>query len=177
VWVEIVAMFSSNFKTLAPVVNGVDCSGTGGSGADYKFIFLRTTGIVGRFNLLAGTGGSGWTFGYPGGTEGPNSDKTPYYGNAPYPFSFAGNPFDGKWHKYWFHAKVGANGSASWWLDGVKQPSFPSLDLSGVTSIYGIALGRNINQGPAVPQSVRWGKITVWNSDPFPDAPNVKDIK
>lgn len=155
VWVELVAMFSANFTTLGPA------SGN----ADYKFFSGRVSGS-GRFMLFCGTYGNGWQYGYPGNDQGTGSDVAGYYGNATYPFILSGSPWDGQWHVYRFHWKVGNPGAAEWWYDGERMPSFPSVDASAGTGIYGLALGRNMNKGQSVAMSLWWGRIRVWNTDP-----------
>jgi len=158
-WVEVAARYQSTWTTLAPSSWG--CT----SNSDYKFFMARVNG-TGRFMLFAGTYGTGWQFGYPGNDEGAGSDTPGYYGNATYPFSITGSPWDGNWHVYRFHYRVGTGGAAEWWYDGVKMPSFENVDASAGTSIYGLGLGRNLNQGPGQPQSIWWGRIVVYKSNP-----------
>ncbi len=158
-WVEIAAKYSANWTTKAPAA--WSCL----SNADYKFAAARVDG-TGRYMLFAGTYGTGWQFGYPGNDEGANSSVSGYYGNAAYPFTTTGNPWDGQWHVYRFHYKVGNPGAAEWWYDGVKMPSFTNVDASGATDIYGVAIGRNLNQGPGQAQSIWWGRIAIWGSNP-----------
>lgn len=146
IWVEVVAQYSSNFTTRAPVEWG--CT----SNPDHKFIFGRTT-PSGRFNLDVGTGGAQWTWGYPG-TE--NNE-----------FGWASSPFDGMWHTYRLHMKTSSagTGAATFWFDGTLTKSFVNITTTG-QSIYGIAIGRNLNQGPASPQSVTIGRVRIWNANP-----------
>ena len=146
VWIEVVSKTTTGFTTRAPAAWA--CA----SNPDYKFIFGRTT-PSGRFNLMLGTGGNQFTFGYPG-----NEDNE--YGMAP------ANPFDGSWHTYRFHLKVGSGtGQAQFWYDGILNKSFSNVTTTA-TSIYGVALGRNLNQGPGVSQGVWIGRVRVWNTDP-----------
>ncbi|HEX4632763.1 MAG TPA: hypothetical protein VH163_02960, partial [Gemmatimonadales bacterium] len=154
-WVEIAARYSANWTTKAPAA--WSCL----SNADYKFAAARVNG-TGRFMLFAGTYGTGWQWGYPGNDEGSNSDTPGVYGNAVWPFSTTGSPWDGQWHVYRFHYKVGNPGAAEWWYDGTKMPSFENVDASLATSIYGVAIGRNLNQGPGQAQSIWWGKVSFW---------------
>ena len=155
IWVEVAARFSNTFTTLGPAAGN----------ADYKFFSARVNGS-GRFMLFNGTYGSGWQWGYPGNDQGANSDVVGYYGNATYPFSLAGNPWDGNWHVYRFHMKVGASGAAEWWYDGTKMPGFANANASVATNIYGLAIGRNMNKGTSHPMSVWWGHIFVYNQNP-----------
>lgn len=158
-WVEVAARYQVNWTTVAP--SSWACT----SNSDYKFFAARVNG-TGRFMLFAGTYGQGWQFGYPGNDEGANSDTPGVYGNSVYPFSTTGNPWDGQWHVYRFHYKVGNPGAAEWWYDGVKMPGFPSVDASVASNIYGLAIGRNMNQGPGQPMSIWWGRIAVYNTNP-----------
>ena len=145
-WLEVVAQYSSNFTTRAPAA--WQCT----SNPDHKFLFGRVT-PSGRFGLHSGTAGGQWTFGYPG-----NEDNE---------FGFATNPYDGQWHTYRIHMKTSAAGSgaARFWMDGVLLKSLVNVTTSG-QSIYGIAIGRNLNQGPGAPQSLTIGRVRVWNTNP-----------
>lgn len=146
IWVEVVAQYSSNFTTRAPAEWG--CT----SNPDHKFIFGRTS-PSGRFNLDVGTGGGQWTWGYPGAE---NNE-----------FGWASSPFDGMWHTYRLHMKTSSTGTgaATFWYDGTLTKSFVNVTTTG-QSIYGIAIGRNLNQGPASPQSVTIGRVRIWNANP-----------
>jgi len=157
VWVEIYVMFSAGFTTLAPAAWG--CT----SNAEYKFIFGHVFPSANRFNLNKGTFGTNWTWGHP--------DDEPGVGGTP-PGSIYGSQSvsDGQWHQYRLHMKVStpngaANGVARFWLDGVLIKEFPNAVINRST-IWGLALGRNMNQGPDHPQSVWWGAIRVWNTSP-----------
>ncbi|HKR55833.1 MAG TPA: hypothetical protein VJS20_06000, partial [Gemmatimonadales bacterium] len=146
VWIEAVIKFQNGFTTVAP--SGWGCT----SAAAYKTVFGRTD--VSRFNLVLGIFGTSYTWGYPGNEE-----------PADFPMTFT--PFDGQWHTYRMHMKLGSGtGAATVMVDGVTVK-----DLSGVTTsasyIYGVALGRNMNQGPGAAQSMWWGKVTIWDQDPL----------
>ena len=144
-WVEVVARFGSNFTTAAPAA--WSCT----SASAYKFVLPRTN--VSRFQLVVGIFASEYTFGYPGNEE-------------PADWSMPWTPFDGNWHVYRMHVKCGSGtGSATLWVDGVLVKDFQNVTTSA-SDIYGIALGRNVNQGPDHAQSVWWGKVTVWDQDP-----------
>lgn len=145
-WLEVVAKYSAGFVTTTPAAWG--CT----SNPDHKFLFGRVT-PTGRFGLHAGTGGGQWTFGYPG-----NEDNE---------FGFASSPFDGQWHTYRIHMKTSTTGTgvARFWFDGVLLKSLVNVSTTG-QSIYGIAIGRNLNQGPAAAQSVTIGRVRIWNLDP-----------
>jgi hypothetical protein len=145
-WIEVVAKFDASFATVAPTAWG--CT----SAAAYKFIFPRTD--ASRFQLVVGIFGGEYTFGYPGNEE-------------PADWAMEWTPFDGQWHTYRLHVKCGSGtGVATLWVDGVKLRDFENVTTSA-TNIYGLALGRNINQGPDHTQSVWWGKVTIWDKDPL----------
>jgi len=149
IWLEVEAKFSNGFTSLAPSSWG--CT----SAAAYKFVFGRTP--TGRFNLVLGIFGSSYTFGWPANQE-PSDDPMPF------------TPFDGQWHVYRMHFKVStpssaANGACELWVDGVLVKSFTGIVESN-SNIYGLAIGRNMNQGPGQPESEWWGRIAVWNTNP-----------
>ena len=144
-WVEVVVKFGSNFATVAPSAWG--CT----SAAAYKFVLPRTD--VSRFQLVIGIFGNEYTFGYPGNEE-------------PGDWPMGWTPSDGNWHVYRMHVKCGnGTGAATLWIDGVLIKDFQNVTTSA-SDIYGVALGRNINQGPDHLQSVWWGKVTIWDQDP-----------
>jgi uncharacterized protein YjdB len=144
-WIEIEVKFDSTFVTVAPSSWG--CT----SAPAYKFILPRTD--VSRFQLVVGIFGGEYTFGYPGNEE-------------PGDWPMEWTPFDGKWHVYRMHVKCGnGSGSATLWVDGVKLRDFQNVTTSA-SGIYGIAMGRNVNQGPDHPQSVWWGRVAVYKTNP-----------
>lgn len=140
VYLEVVAKFQNGWTNTAPGCSGV-------SNEDYKFVFGRVR-TSGRFNVMVGTYNSEFTVGYPGGEDN-------FEGGA------AGTLFDGQWHTYRFHMKVGSSGACKLWVDGVVVKDYGTVSMAA-NQIYGIALGRNINQGPPSPQSMWWGKVSVW---------------
>lgn len=152
VWVEVYARFSPNFTVRAP--SEWNCT----SAAELKFIFGAVTGGTSRFNLEFQA--NRWIFGYPGNETAVVRD------GAPTPSSF----WDGQWHRFRFEFKVSsatdvADGAARAWVDDLQI-----ADISGVvinrTGLYGIPLARNINQGPGQPQSLWWGRIRIYDSNP-----------
>ena len=156
VWVEVWAKFSSNFST-GPVSG---CSGI--STPAYKFIFGRVD-VSSRFQvILGGYGGTNGhlNFGYPDHEDANDTDfLTP-------PTSAY---FDGNWHRWRLHLKVSAggtnNGIAILYLDDTLVKAFTNVTIAR-QFIYGIALGRNINQGPIQVQTVKWGSVRAWNTSP-----------
>lgn len=144
VWVEVTAMYSANFTTRAPVA--WSCA----SNPDHKFIFGRVSGS-GRFGLNVGTGGNQWTWGYPG------NENNEFGGPA--------QPFDGQWHTYRLHMRAGSAGAATFWYDGALVRRFTNIATTA-SNIYGLAIGRNLNQGPAAPQSLTVGRVRVYTANP-----------
>jgi hypothetical protein len=124
------------------------------SSAGYKFVFLRVQPSLDRFHLILGLFGHSNTWHFPGGSL----------------LDFQGGPqsssyFDGKWHRWRFHGRVGVNGIATVYLDDKPIKIFGGINVLS-KAIYGIALGRNMNQGPDQPVSVNWGVIRAWRTDP-----------
>ncbi len=150
VWMEATVRFSFGWTTVAPA------SWSCASAASYKMLFARSD--VGRFGLYVGIFGTGYEVSYAG-----NEDPAP--GGA---WSESGDGllplFDGAYHVVRLHFRAGANGIAELWLDGKKIRSIAGA--SSASSMYGGALGRNINQGPAAPQSLWYRRILVYNSNP-----------
>jgi hypothetical protein len=146
VWVEVWAKFSANFETRVPACDGQ-------SAPDYKFMFGRVLNN-GRFEIKAGTFGNSLATNYPGGTT----------KNKAYPTS---NYFDGQWHRWRMHIKVSSaqTGIARFYLDNTAIGQVSGINIPG-GAIYGLALGRNLNQGPLQVQSVNWGQVKVWRVDP-----------
>lgn len=150
-WVEVWFRTDSSFKTLAP--SGWGCT----SAAAYKCVFLRTD--VSRYNLVLGIFGetSSYTWSAGPGNQEPSD----------YPLTWT--PFDGSWHQYQMHVKIGsgANGICNLAVDGVVKQTNTGLSQGGASYIYGIAIGRNMNQGPGATQSEYWGRIAAYTSDPW----------
>lgn len=142
IWVELVHKSDSTFTTLVP---GGVCT----SAAAYKTLFGRTN--VSRYNIVLGIFGetSDYTWGYPGNEE-------------PADFAMTWTPFDGNWHVYRMRMTIGnGTGAAILMVDGTIVKSFTNVTTSA-SSINGIALGRNMNQGPLHTQSEWWGALNVW---------------
>jgi hypothetical protein len=158
VWVEAWIKFPTNFTTVAPSAWG--CI----SNPDYKLMFVRFVASS-RANLQPGTYGSSWTWGV-------GSDQQ---GNAGVPTgTIAGTPWDGAWHQYRVHVMHDRAGGAGhytagdWWTNGVLKKSFPGVNDSSAMygNMYGLAIGRNMNQGPDHAMSYWWGRIAVYRDDP-----------
>ena len=148
VWVEVVIKLSSAWTTVAAGCGGI-------SNPDYKFVFGRVNGIGSRFDSRIGNSGNNIINGYPGNEAADIVSTT------------RTDLLDDQWHVFRWHWKIGnGNGISRMWIDGVLESDLTSIDTSTATNIYGLALGRNINQGPDEIQTLKWGQIRVFNSDP-----------
>lgn len=163
VWAEFYVKFSSNFVTRAPAAWG--CT----SNPDLKFIFGRLNGVSDRFIVKIGAGGSEWHAGYPGG---PQAEDTYTLDPVQFPMSAY---WDNQWFRIRLHFKLGttassADGAMHMWLDNQLVVNGNNLVVhrNGVKpdNIYSLALGRNMNQGPGQVQSVWFGRIRVYNTNP-----------
>lgn len=158
IWLEVVARFSPNFSTRMP--ESLNCK----FAPEYKFVFGLLEGESGRFDLMAGTFGHRWDAAYPGARE-------KYKIRGPF-----GNGFDGQWHVYRFHWKLSStpdsrDGIYRLWMDGRLVVNDAGINVrprrgKPAQRFWLIALGRNINNGPAHEQSVWWGRVRLWGSDP-----------
>jgi hypothetical protein len=152
VWVEIYVKFQQGFTTVAPTDWG--CT----SNPDLKLLFLRVYGQTGRFGLNVG-----------------NSPSKKFLVTAPpdepdFLMPMTNFPLftDGNWHRLRFHGSVLNGGRMKFWVDDTLMGDWSSAQGLNVTasSIYAIALGRNMNQGPGMALSMWWGKVSVWNVNP-----------
>ncbi len=164
IWAEVWAMFTPGFllkdsvcypgvPVCQPGQVGNGCNPDGRiSSAGYKFIFGRIQPSAGRFGPILGYGGgpSGLTLDTPNGTlvgsVGPSSIYTA-----------------GGWHRTRLHFRCGVGGFAGMEVEGFTKTTTASYTCAG---FYGLALGRNLNQGPLRAQSVWWGQTTIWKTDP-----------
>lgn len=147
VWVEVYIMFSSNYNVVAP--SGWGCS----SGQEYK-LFFGGVNSVSRFNLEMQP--NRWIFGYP-------TNETAQAVTSPVP----SNWWDGKWHQYRFHLKLGqGNGEAAVWYDGVLGADLTGINTGSNSTVDELYLGVNLNQGPGQTQHIWWGRIAAWYTDP-----------
>lgn len=158
VWVEVKVRFSREWDTVAP--SSWDC----GSNPDYKILGGRvrnwdgSTNAANRFGLLNGNGyNRSWEW------DDPDYDHT---WKAP-----GGDAiWDGEWHtiRLWMRTSSApdvADAGSAVWVDGALL----SREVGNVVNrrgIYGLYLGRNLNQGPAGPQSIWWDDIRVWAAEP-----------
>lgn len=148
-WFSVYHKTAATFTTVAP--GGWGCT----SAAAYKTVFLRTD--VSRYNLVLGIFGTSYTW-----SAGPGNQEP-----ADYPLTWT--PFDGNWHYYQMHVKIGSgsNGICNLAVDGTVVQTNTGLSQGGASYIYGIAFGRNMNQGPPQNQSLWWGPIACYTSDPW----------
>lgn len=154
VWIEIYVLFQNGFTT----------NGSGAQNPDYKMFFIANQ-TSSRANLQPGTFGNSWTWGIAPDQQGNGGSPTG---------TIFGTPFDGLWHQYRVHLMVDRSGAAGhytagdWWMDGTLQKAFPGVTVA--KSTYGpfwiLALGRNQNQGITQAQSLWWGRIAIYNTDP-----------
>lgn len=174
IWVEIVYKTSSHWTNEAPAEWG--CT----SNSDYKFTFARVFGQDGRFTFILGnTYDNNVYSSVPYGSV----DELAWQAYAGIKSTSATRrqaavPFDGQWHTLRYHVKLNtdgtANGRIAVWFDGqrfrddgVGAPGYtgPPLNITA-SDLYALALGRNLNQGPAQAQSLWWGRIAVWRTNP-----------
>ena len=144
-WVEWVTKFTTNWTTVAP--SAWSCC----SAAAWKAFFGRTD--VSRFQMVPGIFGSDYTLGFPGNEE-------------PADLPMTWSMFDGAWHvhRIWYGLGSGVGGT-SFLADGTFVNAYLNQTPTA-SQIYGLALGRNMNQGPTVLSSVYWGRIAFWSHDP-----------
>lgn len=158
VWVELRVKFSREWDTVAP--SEWKC----GSNPDYKLLGGRvkhwdgsTSGAY-RFGLLNGNGyGRRWLWSDPEDDHtwaDPDGDAI----------------WDGQWHtiRVWMRTSSSPDapdGGSAVWLDGVLV-THKAGTVVNRRGVYGIYLGRNINQGPSQPQSIWWDDVRVWAKKP-----------
>jgi hypothetical protein len=151
VWGEFYVKFSANWTSRAPASWGCQ------SNADYKFLFYGT--LPGsRFSLKNDYAGVGnrWDPTAPGQGDGDNN--------------FIHNVFhDNQWHRIRWRAKLalgGQPGIHEVWLDNTKVYSQVLTATANQTGIYGIFLGNNMNQGPGHIQTLHFGLVRLYSSNP-----------
>jgi hypothetical protein len=165
VWIEVWTKVDRNFETLVP---GGRCSSA--STNAYKFIFARCHGSrCGRFETELGSSlGHAQTIFGPG-LVAPRAWQVIPIPTGVLPYSQVA---DQQWHRWRFHFKVGPSGRVVMGFDDRKlydsatDPAQAHPTSIEATDIYGLALGRNMNQGPTHPQSLRWGLVEVFRTDP-----------
>jgi hypothetical protein len=155
-WVEIWEKFSSGWTCVAPA--GWGCT----SGNAYKHFFGRISPGP-RFDL--GIIPPDWIWDYPpGGIDLQTA------------FSAGFDPGDGNWHTNRIHWKAStttssADGVVQGWQDTVQVIDATGLNMQDnggqtVQGVYGFAIGIDQNNGPPQNQSVWWGRIRAWQTNP-----------
>jgi hypothetical protein len=169
VWVELEVKTSTNFTTQAPEHWG--CTSDQG----LKFVDANVNpgdrfSIGLRTGLVPPRSGQLW-FGYPANVTDPQGKVN---------FSASANATDGQWHQYRCHWKISSgypqapnpDGVMTCWVDGtlvVDEQNIRTTSTAGNVppkQFYGLALGRNLNQGPHHPQSIWWGQVKIYKNDP-----------
>ena len=159
IWTEVTAKVSANWTNLNPGAT---------YNPDFKFIFLgihnKNTGIVdSRFSLKLGT------YGISGYNTGTYPLNTPYAvdPNDRAPLVYI-NTFDGNWHTYKFHTRSNVNGIRTGLyevsIDDKLILNFTNVDVQ--SSVWAVRLGANVNQGIAHTQTVNWGSVRVYTTNP-----------
>lgn len=151
IWVEIYLRFSSNFTVVAPTAWG--CT----SASELKLVFGGVGGGDGRYNLEMQA--NRWIFGYP-------TNEAIAIINSPTPSTI----LDNQWHRFRFEFKVSsqtgvADGVARAWIDNTLVSNLSNLVINR-SNIWGVSLGRNINQGPSALQSIWWGQVRLYEQFP-----------
>jgi hypothetical protein len=169
-WIEVVAKTSGGFLTMAPANWG--CTSDEG----LKFVDV---GVYpgDRFSIGLRTGstppasGQMW-FGYPDNVTDPQGKVN--YSSVPF------SAVDGNWHVYRQHVKISsgypgapnADGIMEGWIDGVKVVSEIGIRTNSTAGntpprfLTGVSLARNLNQGPAQNQSLWWGRVAIYATNP-----------
>jgi len=147
IWVESYEKYSVGWSVNVPSSWG--CT----SEPAYKHFFGRINGGTGRFST--GTLPGEWVSEYPPGGQELNTGV----------YSQTFDPADGRWHVFRYHWKVGASGVLQVWIDGVLRINQQGVNVQA-SSIYGISMGRNMNAGPSQNQSIWWGLIRVFKTNP-----------
>jgi hypothetical protein len=161
-WSEVWVRFDAHFVVRAPSEWG--CK----SGADYKFLFAtvrpNAAGQYGRFQM--DMPGWKWVVAYPSMPGGDESLQSPQIPASTVPSAL----WDGNWHRVRMETRLSTtsdspDGLVRQWVDDVLiwEKVGVVIDRPG---FYGLALGANMNQGPAIPQSIWWGKWSIWLTNP-----------
>ena len=155
VWIEAAVRFDPHFTLDGGVQNY-------GQALKLLHVGVIGSGVDSRFGLNFENGDGGEING-----EGPN-DRGDYHkfyirGSGA---ARARNLFDGSWHVVRYHIRLNGNGTATheFWVDGQYQGQ--KTARTNGTRLWAIALARNLNQGPPRAQSMWWGRVRVWYSDP-----------
>jgi hypothetical protein len=150
VWMEVYVMFSSNFTVVPPASWG--CI----SGPEYKF--LLTGAQFDRFSWEMQD--ARWVTGWPTNTSADTPDIPP-------------PARDGTYHQYRMHLKVSsapgvADGRMTYWIDRQVLIDRQNIDTGRATTgpIILFELGANINSLQNGGQTVDWGRVRIFSTDP-----------
>ncbi len=164
VWVEWYARFPTDFTTVAPSSWGCQ------SNPDLKWLF-GAPDVSSRFEAKIGQAGDNFAVGAPENEgialyyNGPGKPSDPGLLVEPAPSSHA--YYDGQWHRYRVFWKLGnGTGVVKFWIDNTLIFDRENFNTGPNTKIIGLALGRNLNQGPDHAMSYYWGQIKAWDQDP-----------
>jgi hypothetical protein len=144
VWVEFAVRWSSNFTITG---NGQ------GAGPALKLLHVEQNGVAGRFGInLEGSSIR---------AEGPNDAYQSLYlfGNVS-----TAALFNSQWHVIRYHVRLGESDFHEFWVDGVYQGS--KTGATAASSLWGVALARNLNMLADRPMSMWWGRVRLWGSNP-----------
>jgi uncharacterized protein YjdB len=159
IWIEVYLKWSSNFNTFA-------APGGCATPPAHKLLFARVgPGLYGRWEIEWGNQGPPQAiyWGYPSSGGGVQDQ-----------FGFDGAPayWNNTWYQVRWHFKNSSSSSASdgafeMWVDGQLKASRANIRIDVSSYIYGIALGRNLDQGiRSGTMSLWWGRIRVWKLNP-----------
>jgi len=154
-WLELWVRFSEGWSTADPRATTCD--------PGYKYIFGRITGASDRWALGIETQNNTFLSSYPGEPDvntyitftGPVAPGVPYAGFSPQ---------DGNWHRYRFYWSY-STATLKVWLDDRLALTQTGIAPTG-TGLFGVALGRTMNSGPLSAQSIWWGLVQAFNTDP-----------
>ncbi|MEX2375118.1 MAG: Ig domain-containing protein [Dehalococcoidia bacterium] len=147
VWVEWTVRFDEDFTI----------EGGGGGGSAWKFLHVNQPSVSGRFGVNFENGDNGTL-----GIEVPNDAYDAGY-QASGSYGIADHFLDGEWHTLRYHVRL--PNLHELWVDGelvARQNDFQT----SASSLYGVSLGKNMNQTIAGPQHMWWGKVLVYDRDP-----------
>lgn len=148
VWVEIAVRFSRGFTLQG---NGQ------GAGQSYKLLHVNVTDNAGgRFG-----------FEMDGGNNGNINAVAPHDSReADWIKGIGSNStlLNGEWHVLRYHVRLGSSDFHEAWFNGAFEGS--KTLSTRATAVIGVRLGANLNMLAAQAQSVWWGRVAVWTTDP-----------
>jgi hypothetical protein len=159
VWIEVYLKWSANFDTY---------KSPGGCATPpaHKLLFGRVgPGLFGRWEVEWGNQGPPQAvyYGYPS-AGGGIQDQFGFNGASSY------------WNNTWYQVRIhfrnststsATDGAFQVWVDGLLKTNRTGIRIDVNSFIYGIALGRNLDQGiGSGTMSLWWGRIRLWNTNP-----------